>query len=173
MRTTSKVALLGLLVVGGFVAYGLATPCITEKTKITIDLPIVSTYSRLLAVDDLPNWLQGLEKVEAREKSVFPGLPSGSYDLMFNDRTFSNEMQLEVLDIQPLRSVKIRLSNEDVEIECTLICDADGLETDIAAESVVRGKTLAARVILPFMKRRLLKEKNDNLRRFKALSEGK
>jgi hypothetical protein len=171
MRTASIAALSGILAVSGIVGYGLLTPSITEHTEVTVRLPLAPTYSRILDIDDLSEWLQGLEEVKSREKNIFPGIPAGSYDLRFSDRAFNNEMQLDVLDIEPLESVKVRLHNDHIEILCTLTLKAYGSATDISAKSVVSGKSLLAKVVLPHMKKRLLKEKNDNLNRFKAMVE--
>ncbi|MCF8257687.1 MAG: hypothetical protein K9J06_09045 [Flavobacteriales bacterium] len=171
MRTMLKGGLALLLIVVGLATYGLLTPTITHTFDVTVNRPIIPVFAKLVSVNDMPQWVRGLETVEARGFNIIPGFPMGSYDLHYGSATVRDYFQMDILNIDPLQSAKVRLSNDMMEIECMAVFTAQGDSTVMSLQAVAKGKGLVARMALPYVKWRLRSETEENVARFKEIIE--
>ncbi len=160
-----------LVAFAALAVYGLLTPTITHKFSVQINRPVIPVFTKLASVNDMPQWIRGLDRVEPKGFHILPGLPTGSYDLFYSKGTLRREFQLDILNVDPLSSVKVRMSNDLMEIDCTARFSADRGSTILKLEAVAKGKGVLARMMLPLAKWRLESETEENIHRLKTILE--
>lgn len=171
MRTILKGGLVLLLLLGGLAGYGLLTPTIEHSFEVTVDRSVIPVFTRLVAVNDMPKWVRSLERVEPIGFNPIPGLPMGSYDLFYSKGLSSRQFRMDVLEVDPINTVKVRMGNDMMELECTATFTPQGDRTLMSLHSLTRGKVLLTRMALPFFIWRLRKETEENIANFKRLVE--
>lgn len=173
MRKAIIGGLVLLVLLGGLATYGLLTPTISHTFEVTVDRPVIPVFSKLVSVNDMPQWVRGLERTEPVGFNPIPGLPVGTYNLFYTQGISSRHFRMDILTVNPLQKVKVRLSNDIMELECTGIFTPQGDRTHMTLETVTRGKGLLAKMALPYFKWRLVAETEENMARLQEILENK
>lgn len=173
MRTLLKGGLVLLLLLGCLATYGLLTPSITHSFEATVNRPVIPVFTKMVSVNDMPQWIWGLERAEPSGFNPIPGLPVGSYNLFYSTGIASKTFRMDIMEVNPLQKVKIRLGNDVMEMECTAVFTPQGDKTFLSLEVITKGKGIFSRMAVPFFRWRLAAETEENIARFKEILERK
>lgn len=171
MRTLFKGGFGLLLLLGVLAGYGLLTPTVSHSFEVIINRPVIPVFTKMASVNDMPQWIRGLERVEPIGFNPIPGLPVGSYNLFYAQGITSTDFRLDILDVDPLSKIRVRMSNKVMELECTAVFVPDGEQTVMQLHAVSKGTTLLARMTAPYLKGRLRSETEENIGSLKRVLE--
>jgi len=166
-----KGGLVLLLLLGGLATCGLLTPTISHSLEVTVNRPVIPVFTKLVAVNDAPQWIRGLERAEPIGFNPIPGLPVGSYNLFYSKGISSRTFRMDIKEVDPLEKVKVRMSNGMMELECTAIFTPQGDRTLLSLETICKGRGTLSKMVLPYFKWRLASETEENIARFKEILE--
>lgn len=169
MKFLKALVVVVLLGIAALIMIGVFVPEVDEDVEIHVNQPIVTVFAGMMNTQGLPKWVDGLETVE--RTGGFLAMPGSTFKLKFEDAETSETYELEILEVQPMRSVKFELASELMEIDGTINFQADGTGTDVSVYLQMCGTGLLERSILPLMKSVIADEIEQNFKNFKELQE--
>jgi uncharacterized membrane protein len=169
MKFLKAIVVVVLLGIAALIMIGVFVPEVDEEVEIHVNQPIVTVFAGMMNTQGLPKWVDGLETVE--RTGGFLAMPGSTFKLKFEDAETSETYELEILEVQPMKSVKFELASEMMEIDGTINFEADGRSTDVSAYMQMRGKGLLERSVLPLMKSVIADEIEQDFQNFKELQE--
>lgn len=152
-----------LLMIGVFV------PEVDEEVELKVESPIVNVFASMVNMQRLPDWVDGLQTVE--RTGGFLAMPGSKFALTFEDAETSNVYELEITEIEPMKSVRFEIEGAMMTIDGTVNFEEDGLSTDIHAYFQMNGTGLLERSVLPLMKSVIAEEIQQDFENFKQLQE--
>lgn len=158
-----------LLIVCGLLLIGVFVPEVDDQFDTRIERPIVQVYAAFLNSEDLPEWVDGLDRVE--RVSGFLAMPGSEFDLYYSGTETEVVYRLEVLDIVPMQSIRFKLYNEQLEFTVNVKFEQDGLATVLHTYVQIKGQDLLSRSFVPLMKGAIMDVGKDNFAAFKQLQE--
>ncbi len=158
-----------LLIVAVLLVIGVFIPEVDEQFETRVNRPIVTVYAGLLNPNDLPNWVKDLDEV--KQTGGILVMPGSTFDLYFRSKETDALYKLQILEMKPLQSVKLKMYNDKMEMEVSIKFEADGLATNITTYVQAKGSDIVGRSFLPLLKSVLMDEAKENLNSFKRLQE--
>lgn len=170
MKFFKAVLVVLLLIVGGLLLLGVFVPEMDEQIEVRVEKPIVTVYASMLNTGTLTDWMVDLESVE--RTSGFLAMPGSTFTLGFKSKEVSGVYQMEVIQVVPMESFRVRIYNEMIDLDANIRFEADGLTaTNVTAYFQIKGKGLLERSMLPLMKGVIADELAQNLQNFKQYQE--
>ena len=160
------VVLLGLaslLIIGVFV------PEIDDEFELQVNEPIVTVFAGMMTTNDFPNWVDDLESVE-RTGGIL-AMPGSTFQLKFKSHETEQVYTMEILEVKPMKSVRVRLYNDMLDVKMSINMQADALATDMTVFVQIQGEGLISRSMLPLMKSVIMDEIIQDFEAFKQYQE--
>jgi hypothetical protein len=158
-----------LLIVAVLLLIGVFIPEVDEQFETRVDRSVVAVYAGMLNPNDLPKWIKGLDEV--KQTGGVLAMPGSTFDLFYRSKETDVVYKLQILEMMPLQSVKLKMYNEMMELEVSIKFEADGPATNITTYIQAKGSSIVGRSFLPLLKSVLMEEAKQNLDNFKQLQE--
>jgi uncharacterized protein YndB with AHSA1/START domain len=169
MKFFKAITVVILLSVGVLLMIGVFVPEIDEEITTDINAPIVKVYAGIMNTDAMTTWVDDLVEVE-RTSGVL-AMPGSKFKLHFKSKETEQTYDMEVLEIVPLQSLKLRIENDMVDVVVSMHFAADGLTTKLDTYVQIKGKGLLLKSFLPLMKSVVTEEIAQDFENFKILQE--
>ena len=171
MKFFKAVTVVILLSVGVMLLIGVFVPEIDEEISTEIRAPLVQVYGGVMNTENMTMWMDDLVEVE-RVSGVL-AMPGSQFKLHFKSKETEQVYDMEILDIVPLKSLKLKLENDMLEIVISMRFTAGGLTTKLDTYVQIKGKGLLVKSFLPLMKSVVTEEIAQDFENFKVLQEKK
>ena len=148
---------------------GVFVPEIDDEVELQVNKPIVTVFASMMNTNDLTEWIDDLESVE--QTGGILAMPGSTFNLNFRSNETTQVYKMEILEMQPMKSVRFRLYNEMMDVEMSINFEADGLATDLRVFTQIKGEGLVVRAMLPLMKSVIMEEIEQDFENFKQLQE--
>jgi uncharacterized membrane protein len=158
-----------LLLLAGLLLLGVFVPEIDDEVELQVNKPIVTVFASMMNTNDLTEWIDDLESVE--QTGGILAMPGSTFNLNFRSNETTQVYKMEILEMQPMKSVRFRLYNEMMDVEMSINFEADGLATDLRVFTQIKGEGLVVRAMLPLMKSVIMEEIEQDFENFKQLQE--
>ena len=158
-----------LLLLAGLLLLGVFVPEIDDEVELQINKPIVTVFASMMNTNDLTQWVDDLETVE--QTGGILAMPGSTFNLSFRSNETTQVYKMEILEMQPMKSVRFRLYNEMMDVEMSINFKADALATDLKVFTQIKGEGLVVRAMLPLMKSVIMEEIEQDFENFKQLQE--
>ncbi len=154
-----------LAMILAFLAFGYIMPVADFQVDETIELPVEPVFSYVINISRWPEWQDGLEEVKLLSGD---SLRVGSqYQLVVNDGKYQVELSLTVLGIRPHRMIRYRLEGDRLVGDVEMNFQDSGHATVVRWEGEFRGKGIIWRSVVPFMRRALTRQAQQDLEMLK------
>lgn len=158
-----------LLLLAGLLLLGVFVPEIDDEVELQVNKPIVTVFASMMNTNDLTEWIDDLESVE--QTGGILAMPGSTFNLNFRSNETTQVYKMEILEMQPMKSVRFRLYNEMMDVEMSINFETDGLATDLRVFTQIKGEGLVVRAMLPLMKSVIMEEIEQDFENFKQLQE--
>lgn len=160
------VVLLGL---ASLVLIGVFVPEIDDEFELQINKPIVTVFAGMMNTADYTQWINNLEFIE-RTGGIL-AMPGSTFDLKFKSHETEQVYKMEILEVTPMNTVRVRLYNDVLDVKLGVRMEADALATDMVVFVQIQGEGLLSRAMLPLMKTVIMDEIVEDFESFKQLQE--
>lgn len=160
------VVLLGL---ASLVLIGVFVPEIDDEFELQINKPIVTVFAGMMNTADYTQWINNLESIE-RTGGIL-AMPGSTFDLKFKSHETEQVYKMEILEVTPMNTVRVRLYNDVLDVKLGVRMEADALATDMVVFVQIQGEGLLSRAMLPLMKTVIMDEIVEDFESFKQLQE--
>lgn len=160
------VVLLGL---ASLVLIGVFVPEIDDEFELQINKPIVTVFAGMMNTADYTQWINNLESIE-RTGGIL-AMPGSTFDLKFKSHETEQVYKMEILEVTPMNTVRVRLYNDVLDVKLGVRMEADALATDMVVFVQIQGEGLLSRAMLPLMKSVIMDEIVEDFESFKQLQE--
>jgi hypothetical protein len=158
---------LGLLaaMILAFIVFGYIMPVADYRVEESIALPVEPVFDYVRDISRWTEWQEGVVQVEPLSDD---SLRVGSqYRLVVNDGEYQVELKLTVLGIRPHRIIRYRLESDRLVGDVEMNFQESGNATVVRWEGEFRGKGLIWRSVVPFMRRALTRQAQQDLEMLK------
>jgi len=159
-----------LILIAGLFFIGVFVPEIDDEIELQVDKPIVTVFAAMMNTNGLVEWVDNLESVN-RTGGIL-AMPGSTFDLNFKSHETDDVYTMEILEMIPMKSVRLRLYNEMMDVEMNVNFEAEGPKTDLGVLVQIRGEGIVTRAMLPLMKSVIMEEIEKDFQNFKQLQEG-
>ena len=169
MKIVKATLVVILLIISTLLLIGVFVPEVDDEFETTIDRPVMEVYATMANLQRAPLWVIGLDSID--QTSGFLAMPGSTFKLYYSGTETSVAYNMEVLAMEPLKSVKFKLYNEMFEFDISVNFEAKGTATVLNAYVRMRGKSLLAKSFLPLLKSSITQVGRDNFEALKKLQE--
>ncbi len=169
MKFLKAVLVVILLGLASLILIGVFVPEIDDEVELQINEPIVTVFAAMMTTNAMPEWVDDLQSVE-RTGGIL-AMPGSTFDLHFKGVETEVIYKMEVLEMVPMKSVRVHIYNDMLDVEMSINFEADALATDMTVFTQVKGQGLLTRSMLPLMKGVVMDEIEQNFENFKQLQE--
>ena len=169
MKFIKALIVVVLLMLAGLLLIGVFVPEIDDEIELQVNEPIVTVFAGIMNTAAFPDWVDNLESVE--QTGGVLAMPGSTFLLNFRSNETTEVYNMEILELKPMKLVRVRLHNEIMDVEMSVNFKADALATDLDVFVQIKGEGLLARAMLPLMKSVILEEIAQDFENFKKLQE--
>jgi hypothetical protein len=169
MKFLKAILVVALVGIASLLLIGVFVPEIDDEIELQVNEPVIHVFAGMLNTAEFVNWVQDLESIE-RTGGIL-AMPGSTFDMRFKSAETSQDYKLEILELSPMSSVKVRMYNDVLDIRMTVNFEADALATDLLVYVQIKGNGLVARSMIPLMKSVIMDEIRHDLESFKRLQE--
>lgn len=144
---------------------------ITVRSAIAIDRPPEEVAKVLLDPSLAVEWTTDLERLEI--VSELPGHVGSKARLHYNQNRRRYEMEDHLLEVDPNRRFLSRVSGDAIEAEVETHLHATNGGTQVEVRWTGHAKPILLNLILPFMRRSIVRQSEVDLAKLKALVESR
>ena len=139
------------------------------KVSIVIDRPVEVVVAALMDPDNHPYWTTDLERFEVAERR--PGEVGSIGRLHYSQKGRSYVMEDKLLYCEPDKKYVSQVSGDAISAVVETVLESSEAGTRMSITWSGRGKTLVLRVLLPFLRGKMVRQSQAELARFKELVE--
>lgn len=158
-----------LILIAGLLLIGVFVPEIDDEIELQVDKPIVTVFAGMMNTNGLPEWVDNLESVN-RTGGIL-AMPGSTFELNFKNHETVDVYTMEILEMKPMKSVRLRLYNDMLDVKMSVNFEADGPKSDLGVFVQIKGEGLVTRAMLPLMKSVIMEEIEQDFKNFKQLQE--
>lgn len=169
MRFIKALLLVLLVCVSCLLLLGVFMPEVDFMVKTSVKRPSVAVFASVIDPNSMPEWIDGLESVE--RKSGILSFPGSTFELIVNEKEMKTRYLLEILEVMPLDYVKVKMTNDNVNIETSMKLIPNGLDTDVEMYVQIKGQDLLSRAFIALMQSSIADDTQAKLDNFKRFQE--
>jgi|GEM_PF-1080791 len=169
MKFIKALLLVLLVLAGGLLLLGVFMPEIDFTVKTSIKRPSVAVFASVIDPNAMPEWIDGLESIE--RKSGILSFPGSTFELIVKEKEMKTRYMMEVLEVMPLEHVKVKMTNDNVNIESSMKLIANGLDTDVELYVQIKGQDLLSRAFIALLQSSIADDTQAKLDNFKRFQE--
>lgn len=169
MKIVKAALIVILLIISILLLVGVFVPEVDDEFEVTINRPLMEVYAGMANLQRAPEWVVGLDSVH--QTSGFLAMPGSTFKLYYSGEETKVVYTMEVLGMEPLQSVKIKLFNEMFEFDVSVKFKAEGMTTVLNTYVRMKGKSLVTKSFLPLLKTSIMQVGKDNFKALKQLQE--
>ncbi len=143
---------------------------VTYETRIEIEKSLELVYDVISDHSVIHQWLTGLKEVKPLNDLL--NEPGAKFQYLFKENGREVVFEEELLSIEPPFQFSYRLESKQILMEAqTRLRSIDGGGTEVLMLNEVRPKGLVMRLLLPLLKRSMIRRQLNDLRSLKRLIE--
>lgn len=158
-----------LLGLASLVIIGVFVPEIDDEFELQVNKPIITVFAAMMNTGEYTQWINGLESIE-RTGGVL-AMPGSTFQLKFKSHETEQTYKMEILEVVPMKSAKVRIYNDVVDVNLSIKMKADAIATDMDVFVQIKGEGLVSRAMLPLMKTAIMDQIAQDFDAFKQLQE--
>ena len=141
----------------------------TFKITTIIDKPVDIVVEALMNPDNSPYWTKYLEKFEVVDGK--PGLVGSVGRLHYRQKGRSYVLEDKLIYCEPGKKYISQVTGDAITAQVETILVSSGNKTEMSIEWTGKGKILILKLLLPFLRRSMIKQSSSELALFKNLVE--
>ncbi len=139
------------------------------QVSIIINKPVSIVSKALMNPDNFPYWQTDLEKFEVIKKA--PGEVGSIARLHYLQKGRSYIMEDELIYCEPKRKYVSQVTGEALSAQVETTLRPIDNKTEMNLKWLGKGKVFILKLLLPFLRRRMIKQSKEELKIFKKLVE--
>jgi hypothetical protein len=169
MRFVKAMLVVLLVLTSSLLLIGVFMPEVDFTVKTTVERPSVAIFASVIDPSTLPQWIEELESVE-RESGIL-SFPGSTFQLTMKEKETVTTYLMEVVEIMPVDKLKVRLTNDNAQVDATMKLLANGADTDVELYVQIKGSDLLSRAFIALMQSSIKDQTQNKLDALKRLQE--
>jgi len=141
------------------------------QTSITINRPVDIVIQALMNPDNFPFWQTDLDRFEVINRK--PGDVGSVGILHYSRKGNLYKMEDKLIYCEPGRKYISQITGNALTARVETILHTDDNKTEMVLKWSGKGEILLLKILLPFMKQKMIRRSTEELERFKLLVETK
>ena len=139
------------------------------KASVLIDRPVDVVVEALMNPDNFPYWQTDLERFEVVERK--PGEVGSIGRLHYSQKGRPYIMEDKMIFCEPGKKYVSQVTGEAITAVVEIALHSSGDQTEMSITWSGRGKSFALKVLLPFLRGKMVRQSQAELAKFKELVE--
>ena len=153
-----------------FLALGLIKPELNYDCEITVDKPVAESWAVIQDEDKLPEWLEGLQKIEHINGT--PGTVGAISDVYFISDGQEMVIRETITDLQANESISMSYASDFMNMDYTLAMTSVDGKTRINTSTTAKGNGMFSKSIMVLFGGSVKTQEETNLSNLKKVIEG-